>query len=147
FGERYAGRALPMEVIEEALPWIDVVSVQPGEVEFPKDNFDRLYQTAGKPIIICDHQSSFNTSEHTNVMWNTLPDVASVGHAHATYLNEGFATPYLIGYHRCQYIDRYKKAQNILKQGLLQVDGTPYQALVKTVADNNWATHRRFLAK
>ena len=145
FGERYLGRALPWRVIQEALPWIDVVSVQPGGSEFPKKTFDRLHEETGKPIIICDHSTSFNTAEHSNVGWLTLPDVASVGRSHARYLDEGFSTPYLIGYSRCQYIDRFISAKNSLKQGLLQVDGRPYAELVDWVRKNNWRTHERFL--
>jgi hypothetical protein len=79
-------------------------------------------------------------------MWPTLPDVASVGRAHARYLQTGFQTSYLIGYNRCQYIDRYKHRQGLLKQGLLQIDGTPYQELVESVQKNNWRLHQQFLA-
>lgn len=145
FGERYAGWALPWRVIQEAYPWIDAVSVQPYASEFPAETFERLYRETGKPVMICDHQSSFNTPEHSNVMWNTLPDVASVGRAHARYLDEGFSTPFLIGYNRCQYIDRYKGGQKILKQGLLQVDGKPYEELVDSVRKNNWRIHEWFI--
>ena len=56
-----------------------------------------------------------------------------------------FATSFLIGYHRCQYNDRYKGGQKILKQGLLQVDGKPYQELVDSIEKNNWKVHQRFL--
>ena len=146
FGERYAGIALPWQVIEEALPYIDVVSVQPNASLYPAEKFEQLYEATGKPVMICDHQSSFNTSEHSNVMWNTLPDPASVGKAHATYMDEGFATPFLIGYHRCQYIDRYKGAQKILKQGMIQVDGIPYEELAKSVQENTWRVHQSFLS-
>ena len=147
FGERYAQRALPWRVIKEALPWIDVVSVQPGGIEFPAESLARLHRETGKPVMICDHQFSFNTPEHSNVMWNTLPDVASVGRAHARYLDRAFRAPYLIGYNRCQYIDRFKASQKILKQGLLQVDGTPYQELVDGVQKNNWHLHDQFRGK
>jgi hypothetical protein len=145
FGERYAGVALPWEVIQEALPYVDVISVQPNASLYPAETFEQLYNATGKPVMICDHQSSFNTSEHTNVMWNTLPDMDSVGRAHATYLDEGFATSFLLGYHRCQYIDRYKGGREILKQGLIQVDGVPYEALVESVQANTWRVHQRFL--
>ena len=80
-------------------------------------------------------------------MWNTLPDMASVDKAYATYMKGGFATPYIIGYNRCQYIDRYKQGQNILKQGMLQVDGQPYQKLVESVAKHNWQVHQQFKGK
>lgn len=143
FGERYAGAALPWEVIQEALPWIDVVSVQPNPATFPADSFDRLYKETGKPIMICDHSVSFNTPEHSNVMWNTLPDIDAVGKSYQRYLQEGFSTPYLIGYSRCQYINRFKGSRKILKQGLLKADGTPYPELVKWVTKVNWGLHER----
>lgn len=146
FGQRYAGAALPWKVIQEALPYIDVVSVQPNAANYPAEKFEQLYKATGKPVMICDHQSSFNTSEHSNVMWHTLPDIVSVGRAHATYMEQGFATPFLIGYNRCQYIDRYKGGQKILKQGMLQVDGVPYEELVKSVQTNTWRVHQRFLS-
>jgi hypothetical protein len=146
FGERYAGWKMPWRVIQEAVPWIDVVSVQPVASGFPAETFERLHRETGKPIMICDHQSSFPTPEHSSLMWPTLPNVASVGRAHARYLQTGFQTSYLIGYNRCQYIDRYKHRQGLLKQGLLQIDGTPYQELVESVQKNNWRLHQQFLA-
>ena len=145
FGERYNGSALPWRVIQEALPWIDVVSVQPYASKFPTERFERLYQETGKPVMICDHQTSFNTPEHSNVMWLTMPDVVSVGRAHARYLKDAFSTPFLIGYNRCQYIDRYKPERKMLKQGLLRVDGKPYEELVESVEKNNWRIHERFI--
>ena len=108
FGERYSGAAMPWRVIQEALPWIDVLSVQPGGSLFSETDFERAYRETKKPVMICDHQVSFTTPEHSNVMWKTLPDIASVGEAHARFLQDGFSTRYLIGYNRCQYIDRYK---------------------------------------
>ncbi len=51
----------------------------------------------------------------------------------------------IVGYNRCQYIDRYKGGQKILKQGLLQVDGKPYEELVASVQKNNWRIHERFI--
>lgn len=149
FGERYSGRALPYRVIKEALPYIDVVSIQPNSSLFPKVAFDKVYRETGKPIMICDHQASFKTQEHKVVMWQNLPSVEAVGKAHGQYLTEGFSTPYLIGYNRCQYIDRVqgKRGKTILKQGLLQVDGKPYPELVKTVEENNWMIHQKFINK
>lgn len=145
FGERYAGWALPWRVIQEALPWIDVVSVQPYPAKYPTADFERLYRETGKPVMVCDHNISFNTPEHSNVMWETLPDVDQVGEAYARYLDEGFSTPYLIGYNKCQYIDRFTSRNNELKQGLLQVDGTPYPEWVDWVQKVNWGIHARFV--
>ncbi len=145
FGERYAGRALPWRVIQEALPYIDVVAVQPNSSRFSDVPFERLYKETGKPIIICDHNIAFGTPEYPNVMWETLPDAARVVRAYDTYLSEGFSMPFLIGYNKCQYIDRFKNPPGVLKQGLVQVDGTPYEELVKGVGKVNWDLHRQFI--
>ncbi|MEM6631877.1 MAG: hypothetical protein AAF694_19530 [Bacteroidota bacterium] len=145
FGERYAGWALPWSVIQEALPYIDVVSIQPpSSAVYPK-NFERLYRETGKPIMVCDHNIGFNTPEHSNVMWKTLGNVDSVGLAYERYLKEGFSRPYLLGYNKCQYIDRFLVDQKILKQGLLQVDGKPYEELVDWVEKVNWHIHDQFI--
>jgi len=46
------------------------------------------------------------------------------------YLTDAFAQPYIIGVHRCQYMDRIKP-NDVLKQGLIQQDGTPYKLTVQ----------------
>ena len=136
---------MPWRVLQVAVPWTDVGSGERIAPAFNAKVFERLYRETGKPVMICDHQSSFATPEHPNVMWPKLPDVASVGRAHAKYMEDGFSTPFLLGYNRCQYIDRFKARQKLLKQGLLQVDGTPYGELVDSVQRNNWRVHERFL--
>ncbi|TWU31138.1 alpha-L-fucosidase [Novipirellula artificiosorum] len=146
FGERYAGWALPWEVIQEELPWVDVVSVQPGGSQFPAQDFERLYRETKKPIMICDHNISFMTQEHSNVMWNSLPDAAGAGRTQGAYLDQAFSTSYLIGYSRCQYIDKTVNGGQ-LKQGLLQSDGTPYKECVDWVRKNNWRIHQQFIGK
>ena len=70
-------------------------------------------------------------------MWQQLPNQEEVGMAHREYLDTALAKPYILGYHRCQYIDRFKARKGVLKQGLLKVDGTPYKTLVRTVTENN----------
>lgn len=44
---------------------------------------------------------------------------------------EAFSRPYVIGYMRCQYIDRFSSRRGSSKLGLLRDDGTPYQLLVE----------------
>ena len=78
-------------------------------------------------------------------MWETLSDVDRVGEAYARYLDEGFSTAYLIGYNKCQYIDRFASGKQELKQGLLQVDGSPYPQWVDWVRKINWHLHEQFL--
>jgi hypothetical protein len=137
FGDRYLGGDHPKEVIEEALPWIDVLSVQPLGIVFEEDLFDELYEISKRPILICDHQSSFHTKEYPDTLWNQLPDEATAAKGYHEYLTAAFKKPYIIGYHRCQYIDRYDKNNRLLKQGLLREDETPYQQMVDEVKRTN----------
>jgi hypothetical protein len=52
--------------------------------------------------------------------------------------------PYIIGYQRCQYIDRYNEYPGVLKQGLLREDGSAYTTLEAAVAATNAAILETF---
>ena len=147
FGERYGPNITPDLVIEEAAPYLDAVAVQPYGNQFHTASFDRFHRVSGgKGIIICDHNISFPTPEHPKTMWTQLPTVKEVAKAHAEYLNDALSKPYILGYHRCQYIDRFTPWRDVLKQGLIQADGSPYEELVKSVAMTNRAVLERFVA-
>jgi len=147
FGERYGPNITPSFVIEEAAPWIDAVAVQPYGNRFNAADFDRIHRASGgKGIIICDHNISFPTEKHPKTMWTQLPTVEQVTQAHAKYLNDALAKPYILGYHRCQYIDRFQAHLGVLKQGLIQANGNPYEELVNLVAETNRAAQERFAA-
>lgn len=142
-GDRYQGVALPFDVIKEALPYIDVISVQPGACHFESDKFDQLYDMGKKPIMICDHQCSFPTDDYKKTIWRQLASVHEVNRAHDTYLLEAFSKPYIIGYNRCQYIDRVQGGK--LKQGLVDVKGNPRKELVEGVSSTHQKIHNMFL--
>lgn len=143
FGERYNGGALDFDVIQEALPYIDAISIQPTGCTFNAKKFDQLYTFAKKPIMICDHQCSFPTKEYKKTIWKQLASVHEVNRAHNTYLDDAFSKPYLIGYHRCQYIDRVQGIA--LKQGLVDVKGKPRAELIDNVSKANLKIHQQFL--
>jgi hypothetical protein len=92
FGDRYMLDDIPTEVLGEAIPWIDVVAVQPSQDRFERDAFERIYRIARKPILICGHASD-SLSESV---------AASVYDA---YLTEAFERPYIVGYHTDEYVD------------------------------------------
>jgi hypothetical protein len=137
FGDRYLADDHPVEVIEEALPWIDVLSVQPVRMEFEAEMLDRLRAIANKPVLICDHQSSFYTDAYPRTLWEQSASESDAARAYDAYLSRAFESPYVIGYHRCQYIDRFAPSLNVLKQGLLREDETPYPILVDQVRRTN----------
>ena len=146
FGERYLVNDHPDCVLEEAMPYIDVLSIQPGGAKFNGAYLDRLHEKYKKPILLCDHQISFPTERYPKTMWQQLKSEEAAGRAYAQYLKEAFAKPYIIGYHRCQYIDRFATHQGVLKQGVLRQNGTPYKMLVEIIRDANLEAIRNFEA-
>ena len=137
FGERYAMHRVPTYIIEEALPYIDVVSIQPHDCDFNENYFRKIHEITGKPIIICDHQCSFPTEKYRYTMWQQLNNQTEVAEKHSEYLNEVINESYLIGYHRCQYIDRYEPTNNLLKQGMVKENGETYEPHASIITRTN----------
>ncbi|OUX37893.1 MAG: hypothetical protein CBE26_02270 [Kiritimatiellaceae bacterium TMED266] len=144
FGERYLANDHPACVIEEALPYIDVLSIQPGGAVFPADYFDQLFETYQLPIIICDHQCSFPTAAYAKTMWQQMASEDAAGMAYSAYLDEAVRKPYILGYQRCQYIDVYEEHLGVLKQGMLQGNQAPYRTLVEYVSNANQRVMKLF---
>jgi hypothetical protein len=137
FGDRYLVGDLPPEVLEEALPFVDALSVQSYGTTFDRAFFDGLYARTGKPILICDHAINFPTNEHPETLWPQCPSEQEAARAYAAYLWALFERPYMLGYHRCQYIDRVIPDGSTLKQGFLRADETPYNTLLDQVRKSN----------
>ena len=140
FGDRYLAGDAPECVLKAAKPWIDAVAVQPGDrysplypasTHFPEAEIDLLHAITGKPVLICDHAISFPTAEHPRTIFEQMPDEAAAARATADFLQAAFAKPYMLGYLRCQYIDRPASHGRGLRQGVLQSDGAPRAALVR----------------
>ncbi len=144
FGEMYLQNVHPDEVLEEAMPHIDLLLIQPTgnrDAKEPKDHFpaalfDRLHQIYCKPIIIGDHQFSFATPEFPRTMWFQYPSAAEAVAAYGAYLREATARPYIVGYNRCQVRD-VVEPDGMLKQGLLQRNGEPYPDFAGQIATFN----------
>ena len=146
FGDRYLLADLPTEVLEEALQWIDVVAVQPCHARFERDAFDRVYRIARKPILICDHAISFPDALNRQTAWEQRGTEAEAALAYRDYLAEAFARPYVVGYHRCHYFDRFAATHGLLMQGLRAENGTPHQVLTDVVRRANVQVRRELMA-
>ena len=144
FGERYLLNDHPKVVLEAAMPYIDVLSIQPGSDRFEAEYFDALYAQYKKPIIICDHQCSFPTPQYDKTMWKQLENEAAVADMYRQYLAAACAKPYIIGYHRCQYIDRFNEYPAVLKQGMLREDGSAYALMQTAVTEANCSALDQF---
>ena len=87
--------------------------------------------------MLCDHQCSFPTEDHKHTMWKQLESEAAAAKNYNDYIMEAVKAPFVLGYHRCQYVDRYNENNNLLKQGMVKKDGLPYVELVNTVTAAN----------
>jgi hypothetical protein len=140
FGDRYLAGDAPESVLKAANPWIDAVAVQPGDrysplyptsTHFPEAEIELLHTITGKPVLICDHAISFPTAEQPRTIFEQMPDEAAAARATTDFLQAAFANSYMLGYLRCQYIDRPANYGRGLRQGIVQSDGTPRNALVR----------------
>ncbi len=136
FGDRYFGTDLPNldGVLKEAAPYVDVISIQP----FDKDHFngelyDKVAAATGKPIVFCDFAVDFATPQYPSGMWGSWPTEDKAADIYAQFLDDAFSKPYMIGIHRCTYIDLPRPT--MLKQGLVQQDGKPYVRTVQRYAE------------
>lgn len=138
FGERYLVGDHPQVVLDEAVKWIDVLSYQPGGQRFNGSQLDALWERYNKPIMLCDHSVSFRTSEYPNTMWNQVANGQEAGRLISAYKLEAIRKPYVIGYHRCQYISRLvAPGSPQLKQGVLQTNAVPYPQFAAELAAGN----------
>ena len=122
---------------------MDAISIQPGpelgplsgpgreEREFDAARFDALHRQTGKLIVICDHQVSFHDLAFPVTLWHQFPTQAEAADRYEQFLKDVLSRPYMIGYFHCQYWNQWMPApRNLLKQGLRQADGKPYEELI-----------------
>ena len=139
FGDRYLLGDHPTVVLRQAAKWIDAVAVQPGDLyaplyppstRFAVDEFRRIHEVTGKPVLICDHAISYPTRQHPRTIFEQAPSEGEAARAIARFIDAAFAEPYIIGYLKCQYIDRPSRFGRGLRQGVLMADGTARKAIV-----------------
>ena len=70
-------------------------------------------------------------------MWKQLDNQSDVANKYAKYITDVVNEPYLIGYHRCQYIDRFEPTNNLLKQGMIMESGETYEPHASIITNSN----------
>ncbi len=139
-GERYLAGDAPENVLQAAAPFIDAVSVQPGDrytelyppgTVYPEEEIERMRRVTGKPVMICDHAISFPTAEHPKTIFEQAPTDAEAARLTTEFLRRAMAQTYVLGYLRCQYIDRPAAFGRGLRQGLLDADGQARRPMVE----------------
>jgi hypothetical protein len=140
-GERYLAGDHLESVLQAAAPYIDAVSVQPGDqytelyppsTVFPEAEINTLHRITGKPVLICDHAISYPTAEHPKTIFEQAASETEAARLSQSFLQEAMTKPFILGYLRCQYIDRPAAFGRGLRQGLVTASGAPRKILVET---------------
>jgi hypothetical protein len=106
-GDRYEANApIAMEVIEAALPYIDVLSFQ--DFNNPTLHLDEWYKKTGKPVLLADGAGIYKGEgiyKHTD------------GHRYAQQIEALFNNPGCVGFHLCGAYQRNKsRARGLLDE-------------------------------
>lgn len=134
FGDRYLAGDAPTVVLQAAAPYIDAVAVQPGDrytrfyppsTRYPEREMERLHQLTSKPVLICDHTISYPTAEHPRTIFEQAPNAAEAAALTEAFIRRAAESGWVLGYLRCQYIDRPASGGRGLRQGLVDSQGVP----------------------
>ena len=140
FGDRFAFNTLAPEVLEELVPWVDAIAIQPPfQPVFPKEKYQEIHELTGKPIIICDFAIRFKDGDKKIRGWKLQEDAATAGVHYAKYIRAALKTKYIIGAFWCNPVDStgaFNKSGG-LKQGLFGDGLTPRPGLSQAVQDLN----------
>ncbi len=140
FGDRFAFNTLVPEVLEEMLPWVDAIAIQPPfQPGFPRAKYQEIHELTGKPILICDFAIRFKDGDKSIRGWQLQEDARTAGVHYAEYIHAALETPYIIGAFWCNPVDStpaFNKSGG-LKQGLFGDGLTPRPGLSEAVIELN----------
>ncbi len=109
FGDRLSFYTFDQEVLEEMVPWIDAIAFQPNFWgPFPKKEFDQMYESTGKPILICDFAIRFGDGEKKIDSWKMSDDSFAAAEAYTDYLRAAMDSNYVLGVFWCNPVDTPK---------------------------------------
>ena len=140
FGDRFMFATIVPEVMEEMLPYVDAIAIQPLYTPvFPRAQFDQVHALTKKPIIICDFAIRFKDGDKDIKGGELAADDATAGKQYAAYIREAMATPYIIGSFWCNLIDGPQPGGKPgVKQGLFTDDQlTPRPGLQSQLLELN----------
>ena len=140
FGDRFAFNTIVPEVLEELVPWVDAIAIQPPfQPGFPKAKYEEIHKLTGKPILICDFAIRFKDGDKKIRGWQLQEDAAAAGVHYAKYVHAALETPYIIGAFWCNPIDStgaFNRSGG-LKQGLFGDGLTPRPGLSDAMIELN----------
>jgi hypothetical protein len=145
----------PDAVIEAAARHFDALSIQPSggitgasaadadsgvpSAAFNKSAWARVHAlSGGRPLLVADVGFAFARPPYARVEWKTFASQRAAGAAYRAYVLGAARTPYIIGFQKCEYVDR-AVAQPVLglKEGMLNFNGTEHRPFCGIVAAAN----------
>ncbi|MEM8952612.1 MAG: beta-agarase [Verrucomicrobiota bacterium] len=119
FGDRFSFNTFDPVVVEEMLPWVDGIAIQPPFWgPFPKEKFDEIYELTGKPIILCDFAIRFSDGDIDVRSPKREENSIAAGDAYTNYVKAALDTDYILGVFWCNPVDTPKGFNNPgVKQG------------------------------
>ena len=149
FGDRFAFNTLVPEVLEEMLPYVDGIAIQPPiQSGFPKQKYDEIHKLTGKPILLCDFAIRFKDGDKDIRSWKPAADSVAAGKAYAEYVKAALNTDYIVGVFWCNPVDTPKGfgkpgvKQGFFAEGLTERPGL-HQAVKKLNAYRDEMTPKR----
>ena len=130
FGDRYEANApIAMEVVEAALPYVDILSFQ--DFRDPITHLDDWHKKTGKPVLLADA---------AKMKWQTKPGefTRNNGQWYAETVAQLFENPGCIGFHLCGAYQRNKAR----RYGLLDELEKPDEENVKLIQAANRQIHQ-----
>lgn len=117
FGDRFIFSTIVPELIEEMLPYVDAIAIQPNYAAgFPRAQFDRIHAMTKKPVLICDFAIRFKDGDKKINGGKLEASAEDAGKAYTDYIREVAATGYIVGAFWCNLIDSPQNSG--VKQGL-----------------------------
>ncbi|MEM7143830.1 MAG: beta-agarase [Verrucomicrobiota bacterium] len=119
FGDRFGFNTLSPQVLEEMLPYVDGIAIQPPfTAGFPKAQLDDIHARTGKPILLCDYAVRFKDGDKDIRSWKPAADSVAAGKDYAEYVKAALETDYIVGVFFCNPVDTPKGFGNPgVKQG------------------------------
>lgn len=119
FGDRFAFNTIEPVVVEEMLPYVDAIAIQPQFWgPFPEKQLDDIHELTGKPILLCDFAIRFKDGDKDVRMWKLAEDSVAAGEAYTDYFKAALETDYVLGIFWCNPVDTAKGFGNAgVKQG------------------------------
>jgi len=138
FGDRFAFNTIVPEVLEEMLPWVDAIAIQPPFLaRFPRQKFDHIHQLTGKPVLICDFAVRFKDGDKP-IRGKLEEDSRVAGQRYAEYVRDALGTSYILGVFWCNPIDsKGHFAKSGIKQGFFGNGLALRPGLAEAVRDLN----------